>query len=105
MPLQRAEGPVYVPYSKRDPSQIKKPEVRTKSALQQNVQQKDSPQNATDPSTDPKKASSKEVKRAKHADAKQLGAKKKKPGEEGICDVFFDTFNCLRWFKATAKRI
>ena len=70
MPLQRAEGPMYIPYMKRDRAQIKKPNICTKNAIQQIVQEKDSPYNATNPLMDPKKASSKEVKRAKLVDVK-----------------------------------
>ncbi|KAG0585877.1 hypothetical protein KC19_2G046200 [Ceratodon purpureus] len=93
MPLQRAEGPVFKPHAKRDPSQ-QGPDVK-KSALQQNVKpsrqegppQSPVSQNARDPSKkDTKKEHrqdpGKEPKKPKHPDAKHPGAKKKKPGTE-----------------------
>jgi len=88
MPLQRAEGPVYKPHSKRDPS-----EVRIHSALQQNVQL--SPQEpptektivletAYDPKKDKKRDSKKGAKKPKHPDDQP---KKKKPGTEGAHSI------------------
>lgn len=82
MPLQRTEGPVYKPPSKRDPS-----EVRIHSALQQNVQlslQAPPPQKkavletAYDPKKNKKRDLKKDAKKPKHVDAKP----KKKPGTE-----------------------
>lgn len=113
MPLQRAEGPVFKAHAKRDPGQ-QGPDIRVHSDLQQNVQlsgqkvapQKPVPQNAVDPSKDtrkdPRKDLGKDTKKSKHPDAKLPGAKKKKHGVEGICDAFLNTFDCLKWFRATA---
>ena len=116
MPLQRAEGPVFKPHAKRDPSQ-QGPDVK-KSALQQNVKpsrqegppQSPVSQNARDPSKkDTKKEHrqdpGKEPKKPKHPDAKHPGAKKKKPGTEGTADAFLNTFDHLKWFRATVKHV
>jgi len=92
MPLQRAEGPVYKPPSKRDPS-----EVRIHSALQQNVhypnvqlslQAPPTEKNrvletAYDPQKNKTRDSKKDTKRPRHPDGKP----KKKPGTEGAHSI------------------
>lgn len=109
MPLQRTEGPVYKPHAKRDPS-----EIRIHSALQQNVQlsvQTPAPpkrlvlETAIDPKDkkkDTKKDAKKDANKPKHPDGRP---KKNKPGAEGACDAFLSTFDCLKWFRATAKSL
>lgn len=91
MPLQRTEGPVYIPRAKRDPSQ-QGPDVRIHSALQQGASQNPVSQNAINPSKDtrfePRKDPGKDaIKKPRHADAKLAGARKKKPGVEGTYDA------------------
>lgn len=108
MPLQRTEGPVYIPHAKRDPSQ-QGPDVRIHSALQQGASQNPVSQNAINPSKkdtrkEPRKDPGKDaIKKPQHADAKLAGARKKKPGVEGTS--FLNTFDFLKWFRATTKHV